>query len=88
MQATLNIELKTQDLLALFKQLEPRERISIFKEFSDEWLMYLGISKVEPFTLEQYNQKLQQGISDFSQGNTLTHSQIKTEIEAWKMQKK
>jgi len=45
MQATLNIELKPQDLLALFKQLDTNERIFIFKEFSDEWLMYLGISK-------------------------------------------
>jgi len=88
MQATLNIELKPQDLLALFKQLDTNERISIFKEFSDEWLMYLGISKIEPLTLEQYNQKLQQGVSDFKQGNTLAHNQMKAEMQTWKNQKK
>jgi len=50
--------------------------------------MYLGISKIEPLTLEQYNQKLQQGVSDFKQGNTLAHNQMKAEMQTWKNQKK
>ena len=87
MEATLNIKLKSEQVLALFQQLDSNERISIFEEFSDEWLMYLGLSKIEPLSFEQYNENLEQGLKDYKNGNTISHKQMRNEISKWKNQK-
>ena len=62
------------------------ERIAIFKEFSEEWLLLLGLNKFKPITIEEYNEKLEQGLKDFQENKILSHQDMKDEIQRWKTQ--
>ena len=87
MDATLNIKLELNQILALFQQLDKNERTLIFEEFPDEWLTYHGLTNVIALSFDEYNKKLEQGINDYKNGNTLNHEQMRNEIAKWKNQK-
>lgn len=87
MENTLKIKLNTEQIISLLHQLDADERMEILKEFSEEWLALLGISSLESITIEEYNQKLEQGLKDFKEGNVLSHQQMKAEVERWKKRK-
>ncbi len=87
MESTLNIKLNTNQIMSILHQLNLDERIEIFKEFSEEWLLLLGLSQLKPMTIKEYNEKLELGLKDFQEGKIISHQQMKDEIHKWKTQK-
>jgi len=87
MEPTLNIKLNTSQIVSILHQLNIDERIDIFKEFSEEWLLLLGLNQLKPITIDEYNKKLEQGLKDFQKGNIISHQEMKDEILKWKTQK-
>jgi len=87
MESTLNIKLNTNQIMSILHQLNLDERIAIFKEFSEEWLLLLGLSQLKPMTIKEYNEKLELGLKDFQEGKIISHQQMKDEIHKWKTQK-
>ena len=87
MESILNIKLNTNQIMSILHQLNLDERIAIFKEFSEEWLLLLGLSQLKPMTIKEYNEKLELGLKDFQEGKIISHQQMKDEIHKWKTQK-
>ncbi|OQX97088.1 MAG: hypothetical protein B6I20_13435 [Bacteroidetes bacterium 4572_117] len=87
MEPTLNIKLNTSQIMSILQQLNIDERIAIFKEFSEEWLLLLGLNQPKPITIKEYNEKLEQGLKDFQEGKIVSHQEMKDEIHKWKTQK-
>jgi len=86
MESTLNIKLNSNQIMSILHQLNVDERIAIFKEFSEEWLLLLGLNQLKPITIEEYNKKLEQGLKDFQEGKIISHQKMKEEIHKWKTQ--
>jgi len=86
MESTFNIKLNTHQIMSILHQLNTDERIAIFKEFSEEWLLFLGLNQLKPVTIEEYNKKLEQGLKDFQDGKIISHQEMKDEIHKWKTQ--
>ena len=42
---------------------------------------------MKPMTIEEYNQKLENGLKDFQKGKVISHQGMKDEIRKWKTQK-
>ena len=87
MEPTLNIKLNTHQIMSILHQLNMDDRIAIFKEFSEEWLLLLGLNQMKPITIEEYNEKLENGLKDFQEGKVISHQKMKDEIRKWKTQK-
>ncbi len=84
MEAKVNIKIHTDQLIQILKQLDTKERVSILKEFTNEWKIILGIEEFKGMTIDEYTYKLEQGLKDCQQNRILTHNQMKDEIEKWK----
>ncbi len=83
----MEINLNTKQIVSIIHQLDIDDQISIFKEFSNEWLMFLGLSQLKPMTIDEYNEKLDRGLKDYKEGKTISHQAMKDEIRKWKTQK-
>ncbi len=86
MEANLNIKIQIEQLIQILKQLDTKERITIFKEFSKEWMSILNIEKYQSMTIKEYTEKLEQGLKDYYKGNTLTQDEVQNEVKKWKTQ--
>ena len=83
----MEINLNTKQIVSIIHQLDIDDKFSIFKEFSNEWLMFLGLSQLKPMTIDEYNEKLDRGLKDYKEGKTISHQAMKDEIGKWKTQK-
>ncbi len=84
MEAKVNIKIHTEQLIQILKQLDINERVSILKEFASEWKTILGIEEYTSMKIDEYTDKLEQGLKDYRQNKILTHNQMKEEMEKWK----
>ena len=55
------------------------------KEVTDRKIQ-LGLSQLKPMTMEEYNEKIEQGLKDFQKGKIISHQEMKDEIHKWKTQ--
>jgi len=77
METTLSIQINNFQIIDLLKQLNFNDRISILKEFSDDWVLnILGLHEPEPLTIEEYNSKLALGLKDYEEGRTIKHEDL------------
>ena len=88
METTLTIQISKSQIVSSLRKLNFNDRISILKEFSDDWLNnILALKEPKPLTTEKYNAKLKEGEDDFEKGNVITHSDLLKEAEKWKKRK-
>ncbi len=81
--------LTNHQIISILRQLNFQDRISIFKEFKADWISnILGLQTPKALTIKEYNNKLAEGLTDFENGNTVTHENLLEEIGTWKNQKK
>ncbi len=83
MEATLNIKLAPTQILALLRQLNIEERISIFKEFSDEWLGSLAQTRTKPLSIKQFNNEIEKALYDSQQNKIIKATDLKKQIQEW-----
>lgn len=87
METTLTIQISKSQIVSLLRKLNFNERISVLKEFSDDWVNnILALKEPEPLTIEEYNAKLKEGEKDFEKGNVIAHDDLLNEVETWKKQ--
>lgn len=85
MEPTLSINVSKKQIISLLKQLDFDKRISILKEFKEDWLFnILDIKNPPPLSEDEYNFLLNEGLEDYNKGKSISHSDLKNEIEKWK----
>jgi len=76
---TLEIKLnfEKQQLISIFRQLKPIERIQIFAEFEEEFFEYFFEDKtINRMTIEEYNLKLENSEKEFLNGDFFTSDEL------------
>ncbi len=88
-ETTISLKINQVQIISLLKQLETKDRISIFNEFKDDWANTIpNLHALAPLSINEYNSKLAAGLNDYTAGNVITHDDLVKETAAWKKQKR
>ncbi len=84
METTLSIQVNNSQMIAMLRQLNNKDRISIFREFKEYWFSNIfDLHQPIPMSVQEYNIKLEQGLTDYQEGNTINHADLLKEVEEW-----
>jgi|GEM_PF-249143 isopentenyldiphosphate isomerase len=86
LQLTLNFD--KQQIINIFRQLKPIDRKSVFDEFKEDIYSYFYENDIEPMSIEEYNQKLEQSEKEFSEGKYVTNQELLKKVDQWSKEKK
>ena len=88
MKTTLTVQIDKNQIISLLQELSLKDRISVLKKFKDDWINnILDLQDPIPYTIDEYNTKLNEGEEAYEKGNIIKHTDLVNEVESWKKEK-
>lgn len=84
-EATINFD--KQQIISIFRQLQPDERQSIFGEFKEDIYSWFFKTDIQPLSIEEYNKKLLESENDFREKKYISGNEMLNKINKWAEEK-
>ncbi len=89
MKTKLTVQIDKNQIITILQELNHKDRISVLKKFKDDWVNnIIDLQDPEPYTIDEYNAKLNEGEEAYKKGNVIKHKDLVNEVESWKKKKR